>query len=655
VFQLKTRRILALSVSLVILAGLLSFIAVPGALASQGTSAVPTQFRGVGFLYMFSASPGATTSNIWSSGYNHEGSNFVEFDVRNDGVYSLNVTWTRNDTMWIVDNTRIHILRPTGAGSQAKPISLESLTITSGSNVRVAASNRSFNNSGSVWVNTAGTYFGNVSIPTVGDWGGNSAYTMGSAAITDVAGTNTVVFPNPNGYTVTYGASRSMGEIRTGDVVTATFRVGERPIPQYGRITGQGTAQNPIITAADTTMLRRYLAAVDKPAFEAAHPTTFIKANADVNGDNVITAADVTLLRQYLAATDPSQVHLGPPLPRYFICLTYDDGPREGSGGDTPGTLNAFRDANNRNTSTIKVVCGRNGVDPCGIPGGRTGCGLGRGTGANACGNTSRAQGSFMVMGNDGLTIPNSAMYLRRILEEGHSLDNHTQNHNIQSNSDVRTQINTVENTINTQVNGVTDFYGNTYNASNRHRSFAFRPNNFRMRSDYTGIDRDFNMPWIFASCDPDDWRGHSGTVMSQYVLNGNMACGGGGPGGNCGGTSFPSGPWQCSIQNTPWAGSQDGAADGVFVLFHDGGGWPRAHTTAATASLIPALQAIGYHLVTIEQMFHYMNAEPQWIPNNPTAGDGTGTRVNDKAIRDNGNYAAWRATVPAPQRVFRP
>jgi len=97
------------------------------------------------------------------------------------------------------------------------------------------------------------------------------------------------------------------------------------------------------INAADSTMLRRYLAAPDKDVFITNNPD-FNRNNADVDGSGEISFADVELLREYLAATDPATVTLGPseqhsatgrrypqladfPAGTRFIALTFDDGP----------------------------------------------------------------------------------------------------------------------------------------------------------------------------------------------------------------------------------------------------------------------------------------------------------------------------------------
>ncbi|MCL2400230.1 MAG: polysaccharide deacetylase family protein [Defluviitaleaceae bacterium] len=107
--------------------------------------------------------------------------------------------------------------------------------------------------------------------------------------------------------------------------------------PQYGHVRGAA-----YISAADITMLRRYLASSDSNGFMVQNPN-FNRDNADVDGNGVIDAADVERLREYLAATDPSTVTLGPrtelisgrrypqlsdfPSGTRFIALTFDDGP----------------------------------------------------------------------------------------------------------------------------------------------------------------------------------------------------------------------------------------------------------------------------------------------------------------------------------------
>jgi hypothetical protein len=55
----------------------------------------------------------------------------------------------------------------------------------------------------------------------------------------------------------------------------------------------------------------------------------------------------------------------------------------------------------------------------------------------------------------------------------------------------------------------------------------------------------------------------------------------------------------------------------------------------------------MGYHFVTIEQMFTYMDAEWAWMRNASSiqAGDGSGTRFNDWVIRG----ARRSGTAPRP------
>lgn len=96
------------------------------------------------------------------------------------------------------------------------------------------------------------------------------------------------------------------------------------------------------ISAADVTLLRRYLMSPNSSGFIAQNPS-FNRSNADVDGNGAINDADLALLRAYLAATDPSTVTLGPSTQRTtgrrypqlsdfppgtrFIALTFDDGP----------------------------------------------------------------------------------------------------------------------------------------------------------------------------------------------------------------------------------------------------------------------------------------------------------------------------------------
>jgi uncharacterized repeat protein (TIGR02543 family) len=81
---------------------------------------------------------------------------------------------------------------------------------------------------------------------------------------------------------------------------------GFNPFIDYGDVNGDG-----IISAADVTMLRSYIAAQDKEAWLEENPF-FNALNADANGDGFINAADVTLIRRWIAAVDKSTVRFGP-------------------------------------------------------------------------------------------------------------------------------------------------------------------------------------------------------------------------------------------------------------------------------------------------------------------------------------------------------
>jgi peptidoglycan/xylan/chitin deacetylase (PgdA/CDA1 family) len=265
------------------------------------------------------------------------------------------------------------------------------------------------------------------------------------------------------------------------------------------------------------------------------------------------------------------------------------------------------------------------------------------------------------------------------MLEEGHAVCNHTERHNISLSTGIlrpgpngmdnhgpdnslpvhiRREINDLNNNrLIPATNGTTDFYGNTYGPSNPHTTFSFRPNNFSMPRTAYGIDREMNnnrgMPWIFGMVDPWDWTGHAASFMADFIMYGALPWCGGSPTGqhDCvrdgrarrcpvrPASSLPgnvpetsSSPvrgtpeaglapghilteW-CAIRDSRYTGALDGGADGAVVLLHDGGmGWYRRPTVDVMSIVTPRLQAIGYHLVTVEQLFYYMNAEPVWLP----------------------------------------
>jgi alpha-tubulin suppressor-like RCC1 family protein len=75
----------------------------------------------------------------------------------------------------------------------------------------------------------------------------------------------------------------------------------------YGDVDGDGH-----INSADVTLLRRYVAAEDKPGFlGAAHRFCLVRAKV-VDEDAPISAADITLLRRYIATASGAKPVLGP-------------------------------------------------------------------------------------------------------------------------------------------------------------------------------------------------------------------------------------------------------------------------------------------------------------------------------------------------------
>jgi peptidoglycan/xylan/chitin deacetylase (PgdA/CDA1 family) len=316
----------------------------------------------------------------------------------------------------------------------------------------------------------------------------------------------------------------------------------------YGDADGNG-----VINSADVTMLRAYIAQGRPSGFPGINRT-----NADVDGNGTIDINDVSRLRAYLAAPDPASVRLGP---RYFISITTDDGPHE---THTLTMLNHLRNLNAREN----VVCGQNGTEPC-----RSGTGCG-----TVCGTQSRAHISFYVMGGEvtghwTFTEPAdfSRVLMRRMLEEGHSIENHTWSHLIAHTHGrehiVTEEIARTNDVIRRAVHGqgpVTDLYGNTWSDSNPYPIFSFRPNNFTMGAAFRHADTDTGQPWIFAGLDVDDWRGHTATQMLEWILNGSRPlaqrpC-------NCSAACNFSSTWN------DYAGVNNNvsAANGGVVLIHD-------------------------------------------------------------------------------------
>jgi peptidoglycan/xylan/chitin deacetylase (PgdA/CDA1 family) len=343
------------------------------------------------------------------------------------------------------------------------------------------------------------------------------------------------------------------------------------------------------------------------------------------------------------------------PPQQYYIAITFDDGPAITAGqGITPGVLDFFRDLNARDD----VVCGMNDLIAC-APG--IGCGT-------VCGTISRAHTSFYINGNNisrssgGVT---GTALLRRMLQEGHTIENHTWNHpnletgrvgglpltreHIRDDQLIRTS-----NAIRDAVNGTTCFYGITYNdTTNPYIPFSFRGTQFSMSENARFLDRELNMPWFAADIDPWDWGSigpqsgpHSAQAMADYILYGIQSC-------NCvdNDNSSDSGTW-CPIRTgANIKGVADGAANGSIILLHDGGG-NRAPTLAMLSLVVPVMQEMGYHFVTVEQLLQYMDSEPLWhtatTPPNGSSGSGS-FNVNAPAGQRNETWRNGAAVIGMP------
>jgi peptidoglycan/xylan/chitin deacetylase (PgdA/CDA1 family) len=307
---------------------------------------------------------------------------------------------------------------------------------------------------------------------------------------------------------------------------------------------------NGVINASDVTMLRRYIAASDKPAFIANN--SFNAYNADVDGLPGITSGDVAQLRRYLAATDPSTVRLGPPAPnwQYLITLTFDDGPHPNW---TLQILNYFRGLNNRQ----QVLDGE----------------------------TARAVASFYV---NGIKVAPHADLVHRMVREGHSVENHSWDHPNFSGinaTEARSQITRTNNAILAATAGLTDFNGVTH--PNGIYPFSFRAPFFGWGSSLAGLDVEFNLGFHDSAIDTNDWVvGRTARQMADAVLVGDSG--------------------------TPQhSGLANGAADGGIILMHDDGGegpLARQGTVDSLPLFVPQAQAMGYRFVTIREHYDLTN-----------------------------------------------
>ena len=398
-------------------------------------------------------------------------------------------------------------------------------------------------------------------------------------------------------YGVVWGDNVPSGWVDAGGAVipTPTPTTTPQPIGSLGDVNGDG-----VISYTDATMLRAYIAASNKTAFLQQN-SAFSLENANIGGHGG-NEASLALLRQYLAATNPSPDTLRIPKPNYYINISPDDGPQIYF-NTTDKFLDAFLELNLR----PEVVCGRNpeklGVAPC-RPG--VGCGT-------VCGTQSRAQATFFVMGREIAGIAsngggNQNSYLMRMLDEGHEIGNHSWNHDNLSQS----QIDDCNAAVKAATIGAVDYYGNTY-PSGYTMKYA-RPPRFEVAPGSAPIDKNNNMAFIYSGLDGDDWRGHTAKTMADFILFG-------------GGTCPQCGDNACNISwVSDYRGAASGGANGGVILLHDGGGHDRTHSANFISQIIPPLQEMGYHFVTVDHMFKHQGLEPQWLDNSRTVSGFSGT-----------------------------
>jgi peptidoglycan/xylan/chitin deacetylase (PgdA/CDA1 family) len=377
--------------------------------------------------------------------------------------------------------------------------------------------------------------------------------------------------------------------------------------PGAGRITGQGTDQNPVITAADVTMLRRYIADPNKTTFPSRNPT-FILANADVNGDDQINAADVTLLRQYLAATDPTTVTLGKPggfVPwnekpmqrnaKWYMAITLDDGPIYGPSttGSTAIILDALASAR----------------APCGVA----------------------ARATWFVCGRR--ITAQTAPLVTRMAALGHDVENHTWGHGatrFNSATGDAVLLPPGQAASNVSASGwaaATAFNWEIARTSDRIEEVTGRkPIYFRFPEFAAGtgqvaeVERQ-GMRVIHAQADSRDFNSPSVSALSGTLKNGGSL-----DGENYG--NIPLGGW-----------------NGVNMLFHDAGGSSSSNmytqnNAAIFADAIPYLQGLGYAFVTVEEKWRRTGTTP--------ATGGSTARFNGHTGQNN-----WNPHNPGPDQAL--
>ena len=331
-----------------------------------------------------------------------------------------------------------------------------------------------------------------------------------------------------------------------GNTNSAPFSLKIDPGPHYGDVNS-----NNVIDADDLARLRQYIAAADQEAF-----LHFNRENADVNGDGVINAADSTLLRRYLA--DPT-VPLGPPSPepKYLIALTFDDGPNTGVNNGTVGVLNALE---------------RHGV-----------------------------VATFFINGRHIST--QTRPILQRMLDAGHTIENHTWSHPYFTTGGPGGGPMTWD----AMLEQIESTSAALYDAVGVWPSF-FRPPYFAVGNHCIGLDIATGLPFVFCGIDTNDWdSANDAQAIANAILN----------------------AARNGVQGFSRPAVDNNGADGAIVLQHDG---PTSNqvvrTIAAMDIFIPQLKEMGYGFVTVSELFKIRNATPEvftggwtnrWV--RPTAG----------------------------------
>jgi hypothetical protein len=172
--------------------------------------------RGVGFAYMFSASPAAAN---WSGGFNQDNSPYVEFDVTKDGTHTLTLPpWRRDDSMWINTSTKALFLSPSNPSAAALPV-----TVSIAINGEEKVSNQPTAN-GNFWNNNTGILFGSIPLNGSSTYGSGAlpipGYTVREYAVPGIPSTVTIDSSS------SAGISDILGPINQGDIVTVTYTVG---------------------------------------------------------------------------------------------------------------------------------------------------------------------------------------------------------------------------------------------------------------------------------------------------------------------------------------------------------------------------------------------------------------------------------------------